>query len=96
MSTLDTLAGVVVGGYLITVAVNGNSKELISQAKKDRGFLKWAVAVGILIYAYKMPGMSEPITLMIVIAFLGLFLQNGNKIVNGASSFWVSMNGGET
>lgn len=93
MSALDTIAGVAVGGFLIVVAVNGNSRALVNQAQKDRGFLKWALAVGILAYAYKMPGMSEPVTLIIAIAFLALFLQNGQKIVTEASRFWASLNG---
>lgn len=93
MSALDTVAGCAVGGYLVIVAVKGNSKALIAQAKKDRGFLKWAIAVGILAYAYKMPGMSEPITLIIAIAFLALFLENGAKITSQAAQFWNSLNG---
>lgn len=96
MSALDTIAGVAVGGYLIAVAVNGNSQALISQANKDRGFLKWAIAVGILTYAYKMPGMSEPVTLIIGIAFLALFLQNGNKITTEATRFWNTLSTGAT
>jgi hypothetical protein len=93
MSALDTIAGVAVGGFLIAVAVNGNSHSLVEQASKDRGFLKWAVAVGILAYAYKLPEMSGPVTLIIAIAFLALFLQNGSKIVGEASRFWGSLNG---
>lgn len=95
MSALDTIAGVAVGGYLIAVAVNGNGEAFISQAKKDRAFLKWAVAVAILVYAYKAPGMAEPITLIIGIAFLALFLKNGEKISTEAVKFWNSLNGAE-
>lgn len=91
MSALDTIAGVAVGGFLIAVAVNGNSAALIEQAKKDKGFLKWAVAVGIAYYLYKIPGMAEPVTLIIFIAFLALFLQNGTKISEGAKQFWESL-----
>lgn len=96
MSALDTIAGVAVGGFLIAVAVNGNSQALIDQANKDRGFLKWAVAVGILVYAYKLPGMAEPVTLIIGIAFLALFLQNGSKITTEARRFWNTLNTGVT
>jgi hypothetical protein len=94
MSALDTISGVAIGGFLITVAVKGNSPELIEQAKKDRGFLKWAVAVGVLAYIRTIPGMSGPVTSVIAIAFLALFIKNGTKIANQASQFW-SVLGGE-
>lgn len=91
MSALDTLAGIAVGGFLVTVAINGNSNALIEQAKKDRAFLKWAVAVGIAFYAYKIPGMAEPVTLIIAAAFFALFLKNGTKISEQANVFWSSL-----
>lgn len=93
MSALDTVAGVAVGGFLLAVAVNGNSQALIAQAQKDKGFLKWAIAVGVLSYAYKFPGMAEPIAMIIFIAFLALFLKNGDKIASGMSDFWQSLGG---
>lgn len=91
MSALDTIAGVAVGGYLISVAINGNSQKLINQAKADKAFLKWAVAVGIALYLYKLPGMSEPVTMIIAAAFIALFLKNGTKIATQASDFWNSL-----
>jgi hypothetical protein len=93
MSALDTLSGIAIGTYCVAVAINGNSKALIDQAKKDRAFLKWAVAVGVLGYVYSMPGMAEPIALIIFIAFLGLFLQNGTKITTEATRFWATLGG---
>lgn len=91
MSALDTIAGIVIGGFLVAVAVNGNSQALIDQAKKDKAFLKWGVAVGIAFYLYKLPGMAEPVTMIIFAAFLALFLQNGTKIAEQANIFWASM-----
>lgn len=91
MSALDTIAGIALGGFLVSVAINGNSAALIEQAKKDKDFLKWAIAVGVLTYAYKIPSMAEPVTLVIFIAFLALFLRNGEKIAVEMSSFWNSL-----
>lgn len=91
MSALDTIAGIAVGGFLISVAVNGNSAAMIAQAKKDKAFLRWAIAVGVLSYAYKFPGMAEPVTLVIFIAFLALFIKNGDKIATGMSDFWQTL-----
>lgn len=93
MSALDTAAGVGVGVFLIAVAVNGNSSALIEQAKKDRGFIKWAVAVGIAFYAYRIPGASKPVTMIIGAAFFALFLKNGTKIAEQADAFWQSLSG---
>lgn len=93
MSALDTIAGVALGGYFIAVAVNGNSAALIDQAKKSSAFLKWGIAVGIMVYLYDIPEMRGPMALIIVIAFLGLFIQHGTKISESASSFWDSLSG---
>lgn len=96
MSALDTMAGIAAGCYLVTVAARGNSAALIEQAKHDVGFLKWGIAVGILAYAYSYPGMAEPVAMIIFIAFLGLFLNNGTKIAAQASSFWSTLNGSQS
>ena len=93
MSALDTVASLAVGGYLIAVAVNGNGDKLIDRAKQNKGFVKWALAVGLALYLYKIPGMSEPVTLIIFMAFLGLFLKNGTKIAQQAEAFWSSLSG---
>lgn len=94
MSMLDTIAGVTIGGYLIAVSVNGNSEKLIAQAKADKAFLKWALAVGIALYAYKIPGLKGPVTYVIAAAFLALFLKNGTKISAQSSAFWASLSEG--
>lgn len=91
MSALDTVAGIAVGGYLVAVAVNGNSRALIEQAKVDKGFLKWAVAVGIAFYALKFKAAQGPVTMVIFAAFFALFIQNGTKIAEQASAFWESL-----
>jgi hypothetical protein len=88
MSALDTIAGVGAGCYLLAVAVNGNSKALIETAKRDKGFIKWAIAVAILLYAMRYKQMAEPVAMIIATAFLGLFLKNGTKIAEQANSFW--------
>lgn len=93
MSALDSIAGVTIGGYLVAVAINGNSQDLLAQMKKDKAFLKWAIAVGVLGYAYSLPDMAEPIAIIIFMAFLALFLENGTKISAQADKFWSLLGG---
>lgn len=93
MASLDTIAGLAVGGFLVSVALHGNSDALIAQAKKDRAFIKWAIAVGIAAYAYKLPGAAAPVTLIITAAFLAMFLKNGTQIAEQADLFWKSLSG---
>ena len=88
MSALDTVAGLTAGTFLISVALHGNSQALIAQAKKDKGFLKWAIAVSITLYAYKLPDTKGIVTMVISIAFLALFIKNGDKISEQAKIFW--------
>lgn len=91
MNSLDTLAGVAIGCFLLAVAVRGNSSALIETAKHDRAFLKWAIAVGILMYLYGIPEIKGPIALLIFAAFLGLGLTAGDKIATNGKKFWQSL-----
>ncbi len=90
-STLDVMAGLGVGAFLLIVAVKGNSSQLVTLAEQDKGFLKWAIAVGILYYLRGIPELHESITLLIAAAFVGLFLLSGPQIAQQAESFWNSL-----
>lgn len=91
MSALDTLAGVALGGYLLTVAIRGNAKQMIDLAQRDKAFLQWAIALGILVYLYRMPELKGPISLLIAAAFIGLGLMAGDNIVKQGKEFWNSL-----
>jgi len=91
MSALDTIAAIGVGTYLISVAFQGNGEKLIDTLQEDKAFVKWALAVGIALYAYKIPEARGIVTLIITAAFIGLFLQQGTKISENASAIWNSL-----
>lgn len=88
---LDTLAGLLIGAFLLTVAVRGNSGKLVDLAKRDHAFLQWAIAVGVLYYLYNVPQLHDVMGWLIVLAFLGLFLTSGPKIAEQATNFWHSL-----
>lgn len=90
-SALDTLAGVSLGGFLLTVAIKGNTTALIDLAKRDRSFLQWAIAVGVLVYLYKQPALKGVASMLIVLAFVGLGLVSGDNIIKYGKSFWSSL-----
>lgn len=91
MSFLDTIAGVSIGAFLLAVAVQGNSKKMIELAKRDKAFIQWAVAVGILIYLYNVPALKSSAGLLIGAAFIGLGIVAGNKIFSEGGKFWNSL-----
>lgn len=91
--SLDVLSGIAVGAFLLIVVVRGNSTQLVSLAERDKAFLKWAVAVGILFYLRGVNALSGPVTLLITAAFVGLFLIAGDNIIPQAKSFWNSIGG---
>jgi hypothetical protein len=88
---LDTLAGIVIGTFLVVVASQGKTADMIALAKRDRAFLQWAVAVGILLYLRGIPELAEPVKWLIVLAFLGLFLTKSGEIQKNAGEFWKSL-----
>jgi hypothetical protein len=90
---LDTLAGIIIGVFLLTVASKGKTPEMVALAKRDRAFLQWALAVGILVYLRGIPALAEPVKWLIGLAFLGLFLGKYSDIEKNARIFWDSLGG---
>lgn len=88
---MDVMAGLVVGIFFVTVAAKGNSQQALQLAIKDKAFLKWAIAVGLLNYLRGIPNLRGPVTLLITAAFIGLFLLSGSSISAEAKKFWASL-----
>ena len=88
---LDTIAGSAFGLFLLSVALKGNAGDMIALAKRDRAFLQWAVAVGILVYLHGIPELQGPVRWLIVLAFMGLLLTKGEDIKKNVVSFWGSL-----
>jgi hypothetical protein len=88
---LDTLAGLILGAFLLAVAVQGNSGKMLDLAKRDKAFLKWAIAVGILMYLYSIPELKDSAGLLIAAAFIGLGIGVGPQIGQQATEFWKSL-----
>ncbi|MHB8387517.1 MAG: hypothetical protein ACYDAO_09385 [Thermoplasmataceae archaeon] len=91
MTFFDVLAGLIIGAYLLTIAVKGNTSKLIDLAKQDKAFLKWALAVALLAYLYRVKELRGVIGLLIVAAFVGFGLKNYSSIEKNAVSFWDSL-----
>jgi hypothetical protein len=90
---LDTLAGIIIGVFLLTVASKGKTPEMVALAKRDKAFLQWALAVGILVYLRGIPALAEPVKWLIGLSFLGLFLGKYSDIEKNARIFWDSLGG---
>ncbi len=88
MQGLNTIGSLIAGGFILTVVVNGNTKKMIELAKRDKAFLKWFIAVLILLYFQKSKILGKDFTLIITMAFIGLFVSQGKKISDGFEKFW--------
>lgn len=93
MNIMDTLAGVSMGLYLLIVVVKGNTKDMLALASRDRGFLQWAIALGILWYLYSIPELRGPVSMLILAAFIGLGLMAGPNIIEQTKLFWSQLGG---
>ena len=91
MTFLDTLSGFLIGTFLLTVAVKGNSAALIEKATRDKAFLQWAIAVAILVYLYSIPELKKSMGMVIAAAFIGLGLVAGDRIISDGAKFWQSL-----
>lgn len=93
MNAMDTLAGISFGFYLLMVAVKGNTKAMLELANRDKGFLQWAIALGILWYLYDIPELRGVVSMLILAAFIGLGLIAGDNIIKQGSAFFNSLGG---
>lgn len=91
MSALDLIAGLIVGGYLVGVVVRGNTGELIELAKRDKAFLKWAIAIAALFYLRQFAGTQGIIDGLISAAIVGFLLANITAIKKNASEIWTTI-----
>lgn len=90
---LDGVAALALGIFLLVVAYKGKSKDLVTLAGRDVGFIKWMIAVGILLYIRQNVEAKGPIDLLILGAFIGLGLEAFPQISQNASGFWNSLKG---
>jgi len=90
MNNLDLLASVGVGTFLIVAVARGreNTEKMISLAKRDASFIKWAIALAVLIYLRQNKTFGELGNMLIFAAFLGIGLNAGSKISAGISQLW--------
>lgn len=88
---LDTIAGITLGLFLLSVAVKGNTKKMIDLAKRDKAFMQWAIAVGILAYLHGIPELRSTVRMLIVLAFVGLGLSKQDSIKENGLKFWQSL-----
>lgn len=88
MSALDTIASIAAGGYVLTVAINGNASNMVDLAKRDKAFLKWLIALAVLWYIYKTKMFGKEMALILMMVFVGLFISAGANITDGFKNFW--------
>ena len=91
MNFLDVLSAMIVGLYFVAVAIHGNTAKLMEYAKRDKAFLKWAIAVAILAYLYSIKEIRGPAGLLIACAFILFFLQNVKTISDNAAKAWAGL-----
>lgn len=90
---LDGVAALALGLFLLVVAYQGKSKDLVTLAGRDVGFVKWMIAVAILLYIRQNVEAKGPVDLLILAAFTGLALEAWPQISKNASGFWSSLKG---
>lgn len=93
MNSIDTLAGIVLGVFFLAVAVQGNSSKMIDLAKRDKSFLQWAIALGVLLYLHSIPELKGVMSMLIFISLVGLAITSLGPISQNAQAFWASLKG---
>jgi hypothetical protein len=85
---MNSLSALALGAYLLTVAFQGNASKLLDALISDKPFLKWFFALLILFYMRKSKLLGKDFSLLISMAFIGLFITSGDKITAGFKNVW--------
>jgi len=94
MNNTDAVAGIFFGLFLVATVMHGNSGVLVKYAKRDVAFVKWAIAIALLILIRNNSGNDRSlVNLLIIGAFVALGLNAGPSIAKNASAFWQSLGG---
>lgn len=91
MNSLDLIAGLIIGGFMVGAVSRGKTADLIELAKRDAGFLKWAIALAALFYIRELPDVSGIANGLIAAALIGFLLANITTIADNASQVWDSL-----
>jgi len=90
-SDFNALAGILIGAFLIKVSTAGKSKEMMTLAVRDKAFLKWFIAIVILMYIRSFPQLHKIGSELIGAAFLGFLLLNITTIKTELSKVWSNL-----
>ena len=84
----NAYATLLVSTYILTVVVKGNSLKLIDNLKHDKGFIKWAVALGLtnVVIDSINPKLSTPFSLLVYTAMI-LQVSRNNTLDKSLENF---------
>ena len=91
MNALDLIAGLIIGGFMVGAVARGKTADLIALAKRDAGFLKWAIALAALFYIRQLPDINGIATGLTAAALIAFLLLNINSISKNAAQIWNSL-----
>ena len=73
------MAAVGVGIFLAVIFFNGNTKALLVEAKKDKGFIAWILAIIVFLSVKDLlPGRLGAVLLIMVL--IGFLIRGGDKL----------------
>ena len=89
---LDSLALLIVGIYLLAVAIKGNAKGLIAEVKQDKAVIPWLISAGVLLYLLKIPELHD-IAVFLIIWVIFVIYTGPSGIATSIADFWHEIGG---
>lgn len=90
MNSLDLISGLIIGGYLVTVVSRGGTADLIKLAQRDKGFIKWAIALAVLFYIRQFQDTTGIVDGLISAGIFAFLIYNVGAIQQNAQEIWAS------
>ena len=91
VNQIDAMAGLLVGAFLLAIALKGKSHDMIALAEQDKSFLKFAFAIAILVWLLSVQSLHPMVAMLIFAALVGLMINKGDSIVSNTKALWAKL-----
>jgi len=87
------LAALIVGVYLLAVALRGNGTELAGKLGEDKGFIPWAIAFVVLWLLWRNQSTRTVGGALLTLALLAFLLQAGSTLFENFDAVMAKLKG---
>ena len=87
----SAIASLIIGAFVVKVATAGNAKRMSELAVEEKGFVKWFLALAVLMYIKNVPALSKIGGELVFMALLGFTITALPNLQSEIKTFWSNL-----